>query len=288
MSTKHNKKGLGRGLSALMADDVAPRSSEATDGIVTAPITDLEPNPDQPRKRFSDEEIDSLAASLRSKGVLQPILVRVNPRTGGARYEIIAGERRWRAAQRAPLHEVPVLVQDFSDTEVLEVALIENIQRVDLNPMEEAESYARLMNAHGYTQEQLAESVSKSRSYIANSLRLVRLPDAVAEALRSGDITSGHARALVGATDAASIVREIIAKGLSVRDVEKRVSPVKKRMEKVQEPAKDADTLALEGDLSAALETQVVLRTGTGGKGVIQITYESYDQLDGLCERFGL
>ncbi len=287
MAAKPPRKGLGKGLSALMGDDFAP-VVEKVQGIEIVSISDIEPNPDQPRKRFTDEEIGSLADSLRAKGVLQPILVRRNPRET-PRYEIVAGERRWRAAQRAPLHEVPVLVQEFSDTEALEVALIENIQRVDLNPVEEAESYERLMQAHGYTQEQLAEAVSKSRSYIANSLRLVRLPDAVRDALRSGDISAGHARALIGATDAGGIVREIIAKGLSVRDVEKRVAPVRRSASgKPAEPAKDADTLALEGDLSAALEAQVVLKPAANGKGTIQISYTSFDDLDRLCERFGL
>jgi ParB family chromosome partitioning protein len=287
MAAKSQRKGLGKGLSALMGDDFAP-ATEKMQGIEIVSISDIEPNPDQPRKRFTDEEIDGLAASLRAKGVLQPILVRPNPRKT-TRYEIIAGERRWRAAQRAPLHEVPVLVQDFSDTETLEVALIENIQRVDLNAMEEAESYDRLMQAHGYTQEQLAEAVSKSRSYIANSLRLNRLHAAVAEALRAGDITAGHARALIGATDAPALVREIIAKGLSVREIERRVAPARKdKPGKPAEPAKDADTLALEGDLSAALQAQVVLKPASDGKGTIQITYKSFDHLDELCERFGL
>ena len=287
MSAKPPRKGLGKGLSALMGDDFAP-VVEKVQGIEIVAISDIEPNPDQPRKRFTDEEIGTLADSLRTKGVLQPILVRRNPRDT-TRYEIVAGERRWRAAQRAPLHEVPVLVQDFSDTEALEVALIENIQRVDLNAVEEAESYERLMQAHGYTQEQLAESVSKSRSYIANALRLVRLPEMVREALRSGDITAGHARALIGATDAAAIVREIIAKGLSVRDVEKRVMPARRaKAGKPVEPVKDADTLSLEGDLSASLSAQVVLKPAANGKGTIQITYNSFDHLDELCERFGL
>lgn len=222
MSSKAPRKGLGKGLSALLGDEPVQGSGKSRN-IEIVSLTEIEPNPDQPRKRFTPDEIGTLAASIREKGVLQPILVRPNPRDG-ARYEIVAGERRWRAAQQAAVHDVPVLVQHFSDTEALEVALIENIQRVDLNPMEEAESYARLIDAHGYTQEQLAEGVSKSRSHIANTLRLMKLPIRVCDALRAGELTAGHARALVGHPDADTIAREIIALGLSVRETEQRVS----------------------------------------------------------------
>ncbi len=286
MTTKSPRKGLGKGLSALLGDDPV-QASKTTRAVDTVSLTDIEPNPDQPRKRFTPDEIASLAASIREKGILQPILVRPNPREG-VRYEIVAGERRWRAAQQAALHEVPVLVETFSDTEALEVALIENIQRVDLNPMEEAESYSRLIDAHGYTQEQLAEGVSKSRSHIANTLRLMKLPVKVCDALRSGDLSAGHARALVGHPEADVIAREIIAQGLSVRETEQRVSAGKRVRQKTESVAKDTDTVALEGDLGAALKARVTIRHGTGGNGVIQIAYKSLDQLDELCERFGL
>ncbi len=286
MSTKSSRKGLGKGLSALLGDDPVLDQKKTRD-IEIVSLTEIEPNPDQPRKRFTPDEIGSLAASIREKGILQPILVRPNPR-GGVRYEIVAGERRWRAAQQAALHDVPVLVQHFSDTEALEVALIENIQRVDLNPMEEAESYTRLIEAHDYTQEQLAEAVSKSRSHIANTLRLMKLPVRVCDALRGGELTAGHARALVGHPDADTIAREIIALGLSVRETEKRVSTEKRVQQKVAPPAKDTDTLALEGDLAAALKAKVTIKHGPAGNGTIQITYKSLDQLDELCERFGL
>lgn len=291
MVSKTTRKGLGKGLSALLGDDpvmVETRGS-GTQGVELAALTDLEPNPDQPRKRFTEDEIASLAASVREKGILQPILVRNNPRET-TRYEIVAGERRWRAAQQAALHDVPVLVQQFSDTEALEVALIENIQRVDLNPMEEAESFARLIEAHGYTQEQLSEAVSKSRSHIANTLRLMKLPTRVCEALRTGDLTAGHARALVGHPDADEIAKEIIAKGMSVRETEQRVAADKQVREKSASPAapKDTDTVALEGDLGAALKAKVTIKHGASGNGTIRIAYKSLDHLDELCERFGL
>jgi len=288
MSQKPARKGLGKGLSALLGDDPMPDAKSARN-IEVVSLTDIEPNPDQPRKRFTPDEIGTLAASIREKGILQPILVRPNPRDG-VRYEIVAGERRWRAAQQAALHDVPVLVQQFSDTEALEVALIENIQRVDLNPMEEAESYSRLIDAHGYTQEQLAESISKSRSHIANTLRLMKLPMRVVEAVRNGELSAGHARALVGHPEADAIAQQIIEQGLSVRQTEQLVAAKKNPDPKPDAPAKvkDTDTLALEGDLGAALKAKVSIKHGTAGGGTIQIAYNSLDQLDELCERFGL
>jgi len=287
MSAKSSRKGLGKGLSALLGDDPVTMDPVKTRDVEIVALTDLEPNPDQPRKRFTPDEIGTLAASIRAKGILQPILVRANPRDG-VRYEIVAGERRWRAAQQAALHDVPVLVQQFSDTEALEVALIENIQRVDLNPMEEAESYARLIEAYDYTQEQLAESISKSRSHIANTLRLMKLPMRVCEALRAGDLTAGHARALVGHPDADAIARDVVSQGLSVRQTEQRAAAEKQSPQKADAPAKDTDTQALEGDLSAALNTKVVIKHGAAGNGTVRIAYKSLDQLDELCERFGL
>ncbi len=287
MASKSPRKGLGKGLSALLGDEPVAVDPKKTRDVEIVALTDLEPNPDQPRKRFTPEEIGTLAASIREKGILQPILVRANPR-GAVRYEIVAGERRWRAAQQAALHDVPVLVQTFSDTEALEVALIENIQRVDLNPMEESESYARLIEAHGYTQEQLAEAVSKSRSHIANTLRLMKLPARISEALRAGELTAGHARALIGHPDADAIAREVVALGLSVRETEQRAAAEKKVRPKPGVPVKDTDTLALEGDLAAALNAKVTIKHGAAGNGTIRIAYKSLDQLDELCERFGL
>lgn len=279
------KKGLGRGLSALMGDmDAVPTNK----GVDVVDITELEPNPDQPRKTFDDEELNNLASSIREKGVLQPILVRVNPRET-TRYEIIAGERRWRASQRAPIHQVPILVQVMSDAEVLEVALVENVQRVDLNPMEEAESYARLMDAYGYTQEQLSKTVSKSRSHIANMVRLTKLPDRVATHLREGNISAGHARALLSYPDADTLVEEVVRKGLSVRETESRVTPPPAGYEAPapKTPQKDTSTLALEQDLSAAVGVPVAIQDRGNGKGTVVLTYRSLEELDEICERFG-
>ncbi len=279
------KKGLGRGLSALMGDmDAVPTNK----GVDVVDITELEPNPDQPRKTFDDEELNNLASSIREKGVLQPILVRVNPRET-TRYEIIAGERRWRASQRAPIHQVPILVQVMSDAEVLEVALVENVQRVDLNPMEEAESYARLMDAYGYTQEQLSKTVSKSRSHIANMVRLTKLPDRVAAHLREGNISAGHARALLSYPDADTLVEEVVRKGLSVRETESRVTPPPAGYEAPapKTPQKDTSTLALEQDLSAAVGVPVAIQDRGNGKGTVVLTYRSLEELDEICERFG-
>lgn len=281
----NSKKGLGRGLSALMGDmDAVPTNK----GVDVVDITELEPNPDQPRKTFDDEELNNLASSIREKGVLQPILVRVNPRET-TRYEIIAGERRWRASQRAPIHQVPILVQVMSDAEVLEVALVENVQRVDLNPMEEAESYARLMDAYGYTQEQLSKTVSKSRSHIANMVRLTKLPDRVATHLREGNISAGHARALLSYPEADTLVEEVVRKGLSVRETESRVTPPPAGYEAPapKTPQKDTSTLALEQDLSAAVGVPVAIQDRGNGKGTVVLTYRSLEELDEICERFG-
>lgn len=279
------KKGLGRGLSALMGDMEPVQTNK---GVDVVDITELEPNPDQPRKTFDDEELNNLASSIREKGVLQPILVRLNPRET-TRYEIIAGERRWRASQRAPIHQVPVLVQQMSDAEVLEVALVENVQRVDLNPMEEAESYARLMEAYGYTQEQLSKTVSKSRSHVANMVRLTKLPDRVAGHLRDGNISAGHARALLSYPEAEILVEEIVRKGLSVRETESRVSPPPAGYSAPapKTPQKDTSTLALEEDLSAALGVPVAIQDRGNGKGTVVLTYRSLEELDEICERFG-
>ena len=279
------KKGLGRGLSALMGDMEPVQTNK---GVDVVDITELEPNPDQPRKTFDDEELNNLASSIREKGVLQPILVRLNPRET-TRYEIIAGERRWRASQRAPIHQVPVLVQQMSDAEVLEVALVENVQRVDLNPMEEAESYARLMEAYGYTQEQLSKTVSKSRSHVANMVRLTKLPDRVAGHLRDGNISAGHARALLSYPEAEILVEEVVRKGLSVRETESRVSPPPAGYSAPapKTPQKDTSTLALEEDLSAALGVPVAIQDRGNGKGTVVLTYRSLEELDEICERFG-
>ncbi|WP_293573616.1 ParB/RepB/Spo0J family partition protein [Phaeobacter sp.] len=294
MSDKKNKpRGLGRGLSALMADvNPEPVSTEkqanrSTEVLV--PIEKVIANPDQPRRQFLQEDLDDLTASIREKGVLQPLIVR--PRPGG-QYEIVAGERRWRAAQAAQLHEVPVLIRDYSDLEMMEVAIIENIQRSDLNAMEEAQSYKQLMDRFGHTQEKMAEALGKSRSHIANLVRLLHLPDDVRTLVQERKLSAGHARALITSDNASDLAKKIVKGGLSVRATEALVKkdaaglqvatarPAKKS------PEKDADTRALEGDLSAALGLKVSIDHRAGGEsGTVTISYTTLDELDDLCGR---
>ncbi|WP_317056454.1 ParB/RepB/Spo0J family partition protein [Roseovarius rhodophyticola] len=293
MAENKPKRGLGRGLSALMADVAESPGTPAerlNEADRTLPIESIEPNPDQPRRDFEKGPLEDLAASIREKGIIQPLIVRSSSRDPN-RYEIVAGERRWRAAQMAQLHEVPVLVREFDDTEVLEIAIIENIQRADLNPVEEAAGYSQLMERFGHTQEKLATALGKSRSHIANLLRLLNLPTEVQGFLRDGSLSAGHARALITAADPVALAKQVIKKGLSVRDTEKLVKseasdtsrPVIKG---AVAPEKDADTMALEGDLSASLGMKVSLthRTGQEG-GQLTISYESFDQLDALCQK---
>ncbi len=289
MSSKNEKRGLGRGLSALMADVhlagpeqmAAPRKAE-----LHLPVDKLEPNPQQPRLDFKRDELESLAASIRQKGVIQPLIVRRKP--GRDMYEIVAGERRWRAAQLAQLHEVPVVVRDLNDTEVLEVAIIENIQRADLNAIEEALGFRQLMTRFGHTQEKLAEALSKSRSHVANLLRLLTLPADVQDLVREGQLSAGHARALIGSPKASELAAQVVAKGLSVREVERLMKgqeSAKPSSPKAPKgPEKDADTRALEGDLSANLKMAVRIQHASGGEsGELVIRYGSLDDLDKLC-----
>ena len=291
---KTRQRGLGRGLSALMADvteDKATSADAPKPADRTVPIEKIKPNPDQPRRSFDKEKLEDLAASIKEKGIIQPLIVRPAPGSDTT-FEIVAGERRWRAAQMAKLHQVPVLIRDFDDTEVLEIAIIENIQRADLNPVEEAAGYSQLMDKFGHTQEKLSEVLGKSRSYIANSVRLLTLPDEVQTYLRDGRLSAGHARALITAEDPAALAREVIKKGLSVRETEalvkKAISNIFSDPTKKRKPSKsvekDADTKALEGDLSANLGMTVRLDHKPGQeKGQLTIIYESLDQLDTLC-----
>jgi ParB family chromosome partitioning protein len=287
---KAERRGLGRGLSALMADvavdEAAPGAARPAE--MTVPIEKIVPNPDQPRRSFTEDALAELANSIRAKGVIQPLIVRKNPRREGT-YEIVAGERRWRAAQRAQLHELPVILRDFDDTEVLEVAIIENIQRADLNPVEEAAGYRQLMDRFGHTQEKLSQALGKSRSHIANLMRLLTLPDDVLDMLRSGALTAGHARALVTTDDPSSLAHEIVRKGLSVREAEALAKRGKagavERKPKTQ-TVKDADTRVLETDLAAALGMKVSIEHDeASGKGRLTVTYKSLDELDELCGR---
>ncbi len=295
MVEKRNKRGLGRGLSALMSDVAdnpgtpieVPKQPDRT-----LPIEVIEPNPDQPRRSFDSNALEDLAASIREKGVIQPLIVRPSPRTENG-FEIVAGERRWRAAQMAQLHELPVLIREFDDTEVLEIAIIENIQRADLNPVEEAAGYAQLMEKFGHTQEKLATALGKSRSHIANAVRLLGLPNDVQTFLKDGSLSAGHARALITADDPLALARKVIKSGLSVRETEKLVKSDGENIfnggakpDKPKSTGKDADTKALEGDLSANLGMPVALNHKSGKEsGSITISYETLDQLDELCRR---
>lgn len=294
MAIKKTKpRGLGRGLSALMADvtqeaeGLAPTEPRRAD--LKVPIEKLRANPDQPRRTFSQDQLEELAASVKEKGIIQPLIVR---ETGEGGYEIVAGERRWRAAQMAQLHEVPVIVREFDDTEVLEVAIIENIQRADLNAVEEAAGYKQLMDRFGHTQEKLAEALGKSRSHIANLLRLLSLPLDVQKLVVEGKLSAGHARALITAENPSELAKTVVKNGLSVRATEAQVKkqqagPVSAAPQSANLNAgKDADTRALEKDLSAILAMKVVINHKAGSEsGQVVLTYENLDQLDDLCAK---
>jgi len=268
----------------------APVASGATlpSGVQRVPIESLKPNPDQPRKIFTQEHLEELTASIRDKGVLQPILVRSQPGEDGV-WQIIAGERRWRASQAARLTEVPIVVHEMDDVEVFEVAIIENVQRADLNPLEEAEAYRTLMERFGRTQDQVAGIVGKSRSHIANTLRLLQLPEEVLWYVRNGKLTAGHARALVTAPNAAALAEQAFNEGLNVRQVE----ALARRAAEGPKPVKakpagggegTADVVALQQDLADALGLAVQL-SDKDGKGELTIRYGSLEQLDDLCRR---
>ncbi len=273
----------------MMADVVAPTDAgRAGGGEISVPIEQLTANPNQPRRRFDQADLDDLTASIREKGIIQPLIVR--QRAGGD-YEIVAGERRWRAAQQAQLHEVPVLVRDFDDTEVLEIAIIENIQRADLNAIEEATGYRQLMDRFGHTQEKLAGALGKSRSHIANLMRLLSLPDDVLEMVRDGRLSGGHARALITLDDPVATAQKVARDGLSVRATEALVKKVmqprdagESKPAKGRGAPKDADTKALEGDLTANLGMTVTLSHRPGQEsGTMTVQYQDLDQLDTLC-----
>ncbi|MFE3835834.1 ParB/RepB/Spo0J family partition protein [Pseudogemmobacter sonorensis] len=277
------RKGLGRGLSALMSDvNLRPESEGPRRADTRLPVSKLRPNPDQPRKDFDEAALEALADSLRQKGVIQPLVVRPK----GEFYEIVAGERRWRAAQIARLHDVPVVVRDLDDTEVLEVAIIENIQREDLNAIEEAMGLRALIDRFGHTQEKVAEALSKSRSHIANLLRLLNLPDEVQKMVREDVISAGHARALIGSTDPVAMAKQVAVRGLSVRETERLAregsGKTPRTGGKSSGGAKDADTRALEADLSANLGLPVAIED-QGGQGSVTISYRNLEELDAIC-----
>ena len=297
MSSKNErKKGLGRGLSSFLDvdgfDDIVERKKDEDKGKGLSsnssylPIEHIVPNPNQPRKDFSTDELNSLASSIEETGIIQPILVRKNNDV----YEIVAGERRWRAAQIAKIHEVPVLIKELTDEEVVKISIIENIQRVDLNPIEEANSYKQLIQDFGYTQEKVSASLGKSRSYIANSLRLLSLPESIIMFLKEGKLTSGHARALVGVKNSEFLARKIIEESLSVRDIENIVKKGISRSDNVIRKGtslkKDVDTLNLEQDIKLALGLKTIIdHNENSGGGRIVIKYKDLEQLDIFCSK---
>ncbi|GGL44183.1 chromosome-partitioning protein ParB [Caulobacter rhizosphaerae] len=285
---------MGRGLSALLGEvDSAPAQApgDASAGSREAPIELIRRNPDQPRRTFREEDLVELSDSIREKGVLQPILVRPAPGAAGE-YQIVAGERRWRAAQRAGLKTLPIMVRELDDLAVLEIGIIENVQRADLNAIEEALSYKVLIEKFGQTQEGIAQTVGKSRSHVANTLRLLALPDSVQGYVTSGEMTAGHARAIATAADPAALAREVIDKGLSVRDTEAlaRRTPnaageARAKSSGGRPPkSKDTDTQSLEADLSSLLGLDVEI-DDRGGAGALTIRYATLEQLDDLCNR---
>jgi ParB family chromosome partitioning protein len=283
-SAKKRPSGLGRGLSSLLGEvaQEEPVSGGARSGIQLLPVAALEPHPDQPRRHFDEGALDELAASIGARGMIQPIVVRPAEDT----YQIVAGERRWRAAQRAGIHEVPVIVRDFTTIEAFEIALLENIQRQDLNAIEEAEAYRKLIDVYGHTQEELGKLVHKSRSHIANLLRLLDLPDRVRGLVATGALTMGHARAIVGANDPEGLADEVIRRGLSVRETERAASVGKSRRGRKGRaaPPANADIEALERQLGDMLGLKVTISYAPGG-GTVGLHYSSLDQLDMICQR---
>ncbi|WP_417481234.1 ParB/RepB/Spo0J family partition protein [Maricaulis sp.] len=300
MSGPDKNRRLGRGLSALLGEtegeayEAAPAETDqarpSRDGVRMLPIELIRANPDQPRKAMGEAELEALSASIAEKGIVQPILVR--PVKGASEsYEIVAGERRWRAAQRARLHEVPALVRELSDQETLEIGIVENVQRADLNPVEEAQAYRQLIDRYGHTQEDVARAVSKSRSHVANTVRLLTLPATVLTFLADGRISAGHARAIATAPEPEKLAQLIVDNGLSVRDAERMARPKTdtdtspRSRKSAPAPAdKDADTRSLEADISARLGLDVDIRHGSNG-GEIRVRYTTLEQLDDVCRR---
>lgn len=314
-----SKKKLGKGLSALMGEtrreeplirgntsdpadsatgagaQLGGRGSTANSGLASLAIASIEPHPDQPRRHFDDAALEDLSASIAARGVIQPIIVR--PLAGG-RYQLVAGERRWRAAQKARLHEVPALVRDLDEREVMALALIENIQREDLNPIEEARAYQRLADDEGMTQGEIAKLVDKSRSHVANLQRLLALPEDVVSMVEGGSLSMGHARALIGYDDAIELAKQAVTQKLSVRDVERMVKAAtapaatdhseseRRKARTSRDPAKDADIAAVQGHLEEFLGLSVKIKTDVDPRsGTVTIKYRTLDQLDLVCQR---
>ena len=291
MSEDQSRKRLGRGLAALIGEIDRPAAPEkpsavAPDGKV--PIEFVSPNPKNPRRHFGEAELTDLAQSIREHGVVQPVVARPSPSQPG-RYEIIAGERRWRAAQRAGLTEIPLIVRDVNDRTALELAIIENVQRADLNPVEEAQGYQQLIDEHGYTQADLGQVIGKSRSHVANTLRLLKLPNVIHDMLVDGDLSAGHARTLVTAEDPAGLAKRIVKEGLSVRQAEALAQmpagPTPAKTKSASGAAqKDPDTLALEKLMTDTIG-MIVSIEHKGKGGALRVNYRSLEQLDELCRR---
>jgi ParB family chromosome partitioning protein len=283
---RRRPSGLGRGLSSLLGEAAQETSLEGApgrSGVQMIAIASIEPHLGQPRRVFDEEALAELADSIRGRGVIQPIIVR--PHDG--HYQIVAGERRWRAAQKARLHEIPAIVRDFDDAETLEIALIENIQRRDLNAIEEALGYKRLLDEYGHTQEALARLVHKSRSHVANLLRLLDLPGPVRDLVGTGELSMGHARALIGAPDPEALAAEVVKRGLSVRETEKLVragKPRQLRMGGIEVKGAAADLAALERQLGDMIGLKVAIKHSPKG-GTVTLAYSSLDQLDMICQR---
>lgn len=282
--TQVQKRRLGRGLAALIGDDTSEEAVvQDARSLRHVPVELLHPNPNNPRKHFAEEDLESLAKSLKDKGLLQPLVVR--PRADGS-FEIVAGERRWRASQMAGIHELPVLIRELDDRETLEIALIENIQRSDLNALEEARAYRQLMDQYNYTQQQLADSIGKSRSHIANTMRLLSLPEAIQHQIENGKLTAGHARSLVATEYPAEIADQIIKLGLTVREAEELARKNSVAPEtKPHSSQKDADTRALEKTLTETLGLSTSIKHKGNGGGSVLISYKSLDQLDEVIRK---
>lgn len=279
------KQRLGRGLAALIGDSSEESGSQDVRVLRHVPMDMLYSSPNNPRKQFSDADLEDLSRSISEKGLLQPLIVRSRDAGG---YEIVAGERRWRAAQKAGLHDLPVLIRELTDGEALEIALIENVQRSDLNPLEEARAYCLLVEQYKYTQQQLADSIGKSRSHISNTMRLLTLPESVRQKIESGLLTAGHARTLVATESPEKLANEIVRLGLSVRQTEAFTKPEIPPDEKRTRPEKPVDTKALEKSIcdSLGLQTTIVDRGKLGG--TLTITYKTLEQLDEICRRLAL
>ncbi|MCT4495943.1 ParB/RepB/Spo0J family partition protein [Bosea minatitlanensis] len=290
MAEEQGRSRLGRGLAALIGDVGDEIGAiERARGQRRVPVEFLRPSARNPRRNFAEGDLDDLTASIRERGILQPIIVRSLPGMIDA-YEIIAGERRWRAAQRAELHDVPVILVEADDREALEIAIVENVQRSDLNPMEEAAGYERLIAEFNYTQNDLARVIGKSRSHVANTLRLSKLPEQVRKMVSEGAVSAGHARALLSVSDPELMAKKIVAEGMSVRDIERVVQEeargeTKSAVAAKPRPEKDADTRALERALEEALGLSVTISHRASGAGEVRIAYKTLEQLDTLCRR---